>query len=60
MREEAVMTPLMKKLKALWLAVVHSEDEEVQFSRGLAIRSRRVHGGGERAAQAAKTPAASS
>lgn len=54
------MTPLMKKLKALWLAIAYPEGEDVQFSRGLAIRSRRVHGGGERAAQAAKTPAASS
>lgn len=60
MREEAVMTPLMKKLKTLWLAAAHPEGEAVRFSRGLTIRSRRVHGSGERAAKAAKAPAASS
>lgn len=33
------MTPLMKKLKALWLAVAGHEAGDVQFSRGLTVRS---------------------
>lgn len=50
------MTPLINKLKALWLAVAHYEGDDVQFSRGLTIRSRRVRGSAERGV---KTPSAS-
>lgn len=42
MREEAVMTALLKKLKALWLAATPGEDADVVFSRGLTIRSHKV------------------
>lgn len=36
------MAPLLKNLKALWLAAAHGEFADVRFSRGLTIRSRKV------------------
>lgn len=45
------MTPLVKKLKALWLAMTHCEGEDIRFSRGLTIRSRKTRGSAERGAK---------
>lgn len=38
------MTSLLEKLKTLWLVLVHSEKEDIQFSRGLTIRSTKASG----------------
>ncbi len=38
------MTSLLKKLKALWLTTVPTPTEDIQFSRGLTIRSTKVGG----------------
>lgn len=53
------MTPLLKKLKALWLAVGHCENADVRFSRGLTIRSHRVRRNSRPALWLVKTTGAS-
>lgn len=59
MREEAVMTALLKKLKALWLAATPVEGTDVVFSRGLTIRSHKVRRNTRPALCLVKTPGAS-
>lgn len=49
------MPPLMKKLQALWRAVVQAESCDASFRRGLIIRSTRATGCA--AAAPRKTPA---